>query len=125
MSTAAGWENSKFSTFMVRLRVSPFAALSYRFLEPSTAQTLGTVADCDLNDVQSAVESANIAQKSYYSSTTAAQRGSLLRKWHDLVIENVEDRKYSLGFFSHRMSLTCKPSGQNPLSREWQDHQRG
>ncbi|KAJ5110116.1 hypothetical protein N7532_002761 [Penicillium argentinense] len=59
--------------------------------EPSTARVLGTVADCDLNDVQSAIKSAHAAQKSYYTSTTAAQRGSLLRKWHDLVIKNVED----------------------------------
>ncbi|CAG8909797.1 unnamed protein product [Penicillium egyptiacum] len=64
---------------------------TFKVYEPSTAQVLRTVANCDLKDVHSAIESANVARKKYYSSTTAAQRGSLLRKWHNLVIENVED----------------------------------
>lgn len=108
---------------MVRLQGSLFATLSYCSPEPSTAQVLGTVADCDLKDVQSAIESANLAQKSYYSSTTAAQRGIILRKWHDLVIENVEDRKsYPKALIQF---LTGTSSGKNTLPREWKNHQRG
>ncbi|GIJ86521.1 hypothetical protein Asppvi_005410 [Aspergillus pseudoviridinutans] len=53
-------------------------------------QILGNVADCDVNDVNLAIESANAAQQEYYSSTTAAERGKLLRKWYDLVMANVE-----------------------------------
>ncbi|KAJ5981797.1 hypothetical protein N7522_013425 [Penicillium canescens] len=59
--------------------------------EPSTAQVLGTVADCDLDDMKSAIESAHEFQKSYFLSTTAPERANLLRRWHDLVMENVED----------------------------------
>ncbi|KAE8142326.1 aldehyde dehydrogenase domain-containing protein [Aspergillus pseudotamarii] len=64
---------------------------TFSVYEPSTAQVFGSVADCDLSDVQLAIESAYAAQKSYYSSTTAAERGGLLRKWHNLIMENVEN----------------------------------
>ncbi|KAL4952381.1 Aldehyde/histidinol dehydrogenase [Aspergillus filifer] len=59
--------------------------------DPSTAQVIGSAANCDVPDIQLAIESANMAQKSYYSSNTAAQRGCLLQKWHDLVLEQAED----------------------------------
>ncbi len=71
----------------------PDPHLSHTLSEPSTAQVLGTVANCDLNDIKSAIESADITQQAYHTSTTAAERGKLLRKWHDLVIANAEDRK--------------------------------
>ncbi|KAK6829115.1 hypothetical protein RU639_003688 [Aspergillus parasiticus] len=61
---------------------------TFSLYEPSTAQEFGAVAYCDLSDIRSAIESANAAQKSYYSSTTAAQRGSLSQKWHNLILEN-------------------------------------
>jgi acyl-CoA reductase-like NAD-dependent aldehyde dehydrogenase len=78
---------------------------SNHFSEPSTAQVLGTVADCDLDDMKSAIESAHEFQKSYFLSTTAPERANLLRRWHDLVMENVEDRKDTL-FYTKRLSLT-------------------
>ncbi|KAL3492434.1 Aldehyde/histidinol dehydrogenase [Aspergillus germanicus] len=59
--------------------------------DPSTAQVLGKTANCTLADMQRAIESAHVAQAEYYSSTTAAARGKILHKWHDLVMENIDD----------------------------------
>jgi hypothetical protein len=41
------------------------------------------------------INSASTAQKKYYYSTTAAQRGAILRKWFDLVIANKADRRFT------------------------------
>ncbi|KAH6967993.1 Aldehyde/histidinol dehydrogenase, partial [Fusarium avenaceum] len=59
--------------------------------EPSTATVLGQVANCTLEDFQTAIRSADAAQTSYFDTTTGASRGALLRKWHNLVIANQED----------------------------------
>ena len=60
-------------------------------LEPSTETVLGTVSNRDVADFQMAIVSAEIAQEPYWLSTTGAQRGALLRKWHGLLIENQDD----------------------------------
>jgi succinate-semialdehyde dehydrogenase/glutarate-semialdehyde dehydrogenase len=60
--------------------------------EPSTATVLGQVANCALEDFQTAIKSADAAQTKYFDSTTGASRGALLRKWYDLVLANQEDR---------------------------------
>jgi succinate-semialdehyde dehydrogenase/glutarate-semialdehyde dehydrogenase len=53
---------------------------------------LGKVASCDLDDFKKAIASADKAQKEYFFGTTAAQRGVILRKWFDLIMDNLEDR---------------------------------
>ena len=53
---------------------------------------MGSVADCDLQDFQRAIQSAHEAQKEFLTTTSAA-RGSLLRKWCDLILENKQDCK--------------------------------
>ncbi|KAK2670944.1 Aldehyde dehydrogenase domain [Fusarium oxysporum f. sp. vasinfectum] len=59
--------------------------------EPSTATVLGQVANCTLEDFQTAIKSADAAQTKYFESTTGASRGALLRKWYDLVLSHQED----------------------------------
>ncbi|KAF2436230.1 aldehyde dehydrogenase [Tothia fuscella] len=59
--------------------------------EPATATVLGNVTNCDLDDFKKAIESAEKAQVEYFASTTAAQRGALLRKWFDLITANTDD----------------------------------
>ncbi|KAI1619589.1 Aldehyde/histidinol dehydrogenase [Exophiala viscosa] len=59
--------------------------------EPSTAKTLGYVANCDLSDFKAAIDDAYKAQPKYYASTTAAQRGAALRRWNDLILANKQD----------------------------------
>ncbi|KAH6680887.1 Aldehyde/histidinol dehydrogenase [Halenospora varia] len=59
--------------------------------DPSTGTSLGKVADCDLDDFQKAIKSAHAAQPEFYDSTTGTSRGTLLRKWNDLVLANQDD----------------------------------
>lgn len=59
--------------------------------EPSTATVLGRVADCTVEDFQTAIEAAHLAQQEYADSTTAAERGAFLRRWCGLMLENVND----------------------------------
>lgn len=61
--------------------------------DPSTSTVLGKVANCDLADFQRAIDSAYNAQQEYFGATTATTRGSLLRKWFDLIIANTDDRE--------------------------------
>ncbi|OBU00398.1 hypothetical protein VE01_01388 [Pseudogymnoascus verrucosus] len=59
--------------------------------EPSSVAVLGQVSDCNLEDFQKAVQSANEAQRNFYESTTGTARGALLRKWNNLILENQDD----------------------------------
>ncbi|BCS25012.1 NAD-dependent succinate-semialdehyde dehydrogenase [Aspergillus puulaauensis] len=59
--------------------------------EPSTGQQLSSVASVDEADFRRAIDSAVDAQATYYDTTTAAQRGSLLRAWFDRIQGNAED----------------------------------
>ncbi|KAE9993151.1 hypothetical protein EG327_006330 [Venturia inaequalis] len=59
--------------------------------EPSTDTVLGQVSNCDLADFKKAIASAEKAQGEFYESTTALQRGALLRKWFDLIMANQDD----------------------------------
>jgi len=64
-----------------------------RYVDPSTAQELSTVSNADQQDFVRAVDSAEIAQKDFYESTTGAQRGKLLHAWYSAIEANVEDCK--------------------------------
>ncbi|OJI99680.1 hypothetical protein ASPVEDRAFT_51039 [Aspergillus versicolor CBS 583.65] len=63
----------------------------FNVYEPSTGTVLGHVSDCDLQDFQHAIQSAHNAQDPFFSTTTGAARGALLRKWCDLILSNKED----------------------------------
>ncbi|KAL4881839.1 Aldehyde/histidinol dehydrogenase [Aspergillus karnatakaensis] len=63
---------------------------TFEVYDPSTAQALGKAANCTMDDMQAAIKSAHTAQEEYFTSTTAAARGALLQKWHDLVLENID-----------------------------------
>jgi hypothetical protein len=60
-------------------------------LEPSTGQVLGAAANSSMKNMQTAIQSAHTAQQGYITSTTAAARGTLLQKWHDLVMANIDN----------------------------------
>ena len=64
-----------------------------KITEPSTGNVLGKVANCSLEDFQAAIDDAHRAQPKYYRLTTAAQRGSFLRHWNDLILANKQDRE--------------------------------
>lgn len=62
------------------------------YVEPSSATELGRVADCTLDDFHAAIESAHAAQQRFADSTIGTQRGAFLRRWHDLIMQNANDR---------------------------------
>lgn len=64
------------------------------FTEPSTTAVLGQVSDCSLEDFQAAIKSADAAQPAFFESTTGTKRGQLLRKWNDLILENIDDSTF-------------------------------
>jgi succinate-semialdehyde dehydrogenase/glutarate-semialdehyde dehydrogenase len=59
--------------------------------EPASAEVLGHVADMSREDFVRAIKIADKGFRKYSTSTTFAERGAQLRKWFDLVHENVDD----------------------------------
>ncbi|KAK1472332.1 hypothetical protein CTAM01_16396 [Colletotrichum tamarilloi] len=59
--------------------------------EPSSATVLQECANLSRQDFIDAIESAKKGSAKFHESTTAKERGALLRKWFDLVIANADD----------------------------------
>ena len=57
---------------------------------PATGETIGTVPNMGQVETQAAIESAAAAQP-LWARRTAKERAVVLRKWHDLIMENVDD----------------------------------
>ncbi|RFU34904.1 hypothetical protein B7463_g1441, partial [Scytalidium lignicola] len=64
---------------------------TFEVFEPVTGKPFSKVTSLGKSEFNKAIESAKVAQKAYYESTTASQRGALLRKWYELVIANKKD----------------------------------
>lgn len=69
--------------------------------EPASGTVLLECSDFGRDDIVEAIHSAEVGQKKYYSSTTAKQRGQLLKSWNDLILKNQEDRKIVLPWVYH------------------------
>jgi succinate-semialdehyde dehydrogenase / glutarate-semialdehyde dehydrogenase len=63
--------------------------------EPSSNTTLLECADLEQQDFIDAIQSAKVGTRDFYESTTAKDRGNLLRKWHDLISANASDSTYT------------------------------
>ena len=59
-------------------------------LNPSSGVRLASVADCTVADAHAAISEAERAQKDW-AGRTGKERAAILRAWHDLIVENVED----------------------------------
>ncbi|MBL7804683.1 MAG: NAD-dependent succinate-semialdehyde dehydrogenase [Saprospiraceae bacterium] len=57
---------------------------------PASGDLLIRVADCSAAETRRAIEAADRAMPDWRAKT-AAQRGALLRRWNDLILENAED----------------------------------
>ena len=57
---------------------------------PSTGENIANVADCGLNETRVAISAAANAQKTW-AAIPAPQRSIILRKWHDLMVERVDE----------------------------------
>ena len=60
---------------------------------PATQKIIGKVPKCGKDETRSAIESANLAFKNW-KEKTAKERSVVLRKWHDLILENLDDLAY-------------------------------
>jgi succinate-semialdehyde dehydrogenase/glutarate-semialdehyde dehydrogenase len=59
-------------------------------INPANGEVIASVANGDAADTEKAVQAAHVAFKTW-SKTTAKQRSAILRKWHDLILENADD----------------------------------
>ena len=59
-------------------------------LNPATGGVLGTVPRCGQQETRKAIEAANQAMPAW-KATPAKERGKILRRWYELMIENKED----------------------------------
>lgn len=73
---------------------------TFDVFEPSTETVLGKVASCDAHHFQEAILSANEAQPKYFASTTASERGTLLKKWAELILRHKKDGRHDVLFLS-------------------------
>jgi succinate-semialdehyde dehydrogenase / glutarate-semialdehyde dehydrogenase len=58
--------------------------------DPATGAVIGQIAEADESDVRSAIAAAKEAFP-VWAGLTAQQRGRILRRWYDLILENADD----------------------------------
>lgn len=63
--------------------------------EPSSGEVLQHAADFPREAFVEAIENAHQAYQSFDANTTAKERGTILRRWNDLIIENIDDCEFS------------------------------
>ncbi|KAJ5360464.1 Aldehyde dehydrogenase N-terminal [Penicillium concentricum] len=64
---------------------------TFAVIEPSSGQILAHCADFSQQEFVEAIEEADRGFREYFLHTNAKQRSSLLRKWNDLILQNVDD----------------------------------
>ncbi|KAH8701265.1 aldehyde dehydrogenase domain-containing protein [Phaeosphaeriaceae sp. PMI808] len=64
---------------------------SFSVTDPSSREELSRCADLALPDFIEAIDNAYTGYQNFYNSTTAKERGGLLRCWHDLILQNADD----------------------------------
>ena len=57
---------------------------------PANQETIGMVPKCDAKETKNAIKFANIAFQDW-KNKTAKERSIVLKKWHDLILENIDD----------------------------------
>lgn len=70
--------------------VPAISGKTFKVTDPSTGELVGTSAEADVDDTQSAIEAAAEAFKTFRKQT-GRERAKLLRKWFDLMNENADD----------------------------------
>ncbi|MFM0199056.1 NADP-dependent succinate-semialdehyde dehydrogenase [Paraburkholderia fungorum] len=63
---------------------------SFEVKNPATGETIATVPRMGTTETRRAIDAANTAWPAW-RATTAKQRATILRKWHDLMLENADD----------------------------------
>ena len=63
---------------------------SFPVFNPATGEKIADVTDLGVEDVSLAIDGAYDA-KTAWEAKTGKERGAILRKWHDLMVENIDD----------------------------------
>ena len=63
---------------------------SFPVVNPATGEKIADVTDLGVDDVSRAINAAYDAKASW-AAMTGKQRGTILRKWHELFLENIDD----------------------------------
>lgn len=63
---------------------------TFEVKNPATGETIATVPRMGTTETRRAIDTANAAWPAW-RATTAKQRATILRKWHDLMLENADD----------------------------------
>ncbi|MFM0305224.1 NADP-dependent succinate-semialdehyde dehydrogenase [Paraburkholderia sediminicola] len=63
---------------------------TFEVKNPATGETIATVPRMGTNETRRAIDTANAAWPAW-RATTAKHRATILRKWHDLMLENADD----------------------------------
>ena len=63
---------------------------TFAVTNPATGEELARVADCGAEETRRAIAAAEAALPEWRAKTATA-RATILRKWHDLILENVDD----------------------------------
>ncbi|PYI01530.1 succinate-semialdehyde dehydrogenase [Aspergillus sclerotiicarbonarius CBS 121057] len=64
---------------------------TFRVVNPASLDVLATLPEMGAEDATQAIVAASRAFASFRTTTTARQRARWLRKWNDLVLENIDD----------------------------------
>ena len=70
--------------------VSADSGKTFSVTNPATGSEIAQVADCTNTETQQAIDAAAQALPEWRRKTAAA-RAAILRRWHDLILENVDD----------------------------------
>ncbi|PKS08210.1 hypothetical protein jhhlp_005152 [Lomentospora prolificans] len=63
---------------------------TFEVRDPATNEVIGTAPECDVEDIEAAINAAEAALPDF-KSKTGREKAKLLRKWYDLMVENTED----------------------------------
>ena len=63
---------------------------TFPVLNPATGEKITDVTDVSVEETNSAIDQAYAAQKDW-ADWTGKERGAVLRKWYDLMLENADD----------------------------------
>ncbi|ACO46572.1 NAD-dependent succinate-semialdehyde dehydrogenase [Deinococcus deserti] len=66
------------------------APRTFEVFHPGNGQSIGAVADCTADDARRAIDAAETALREW-RQTTGYDRGQVLRRWHDLMLQHKEE----------------------------------
>ncbi len=67
------------------------AGKTFPVYEPSSGTVLHECADLAQEDFVAAIDDAYKGYMEYYDGTSAKERGAILKRWNDLILENIDD----------------------------------